>query len=180
MNWSVTINNKERKITLPNSIPHNVEFGATLDGNAVTLRWHRYNHTLALIENGVEANYRLRRLDQSKFKEDAFTSIHYEYWRSDRGERYGEAKVEMAVAGAEHRAKAKSDAGQTIRSQITGKILDVMVEKGKEVAKGDTLLIIEAMKMENRIFATKPGTVSSVKAKTGASVTVGEELLRIE
>ncbi|MBK7938580.1 MAG: hypothetical protein IPJ82_16520 [Lewinellaceae bacterium] len=55
-----------------------------------------------------------------------------------------------------------------------------MVEKGQEVQKGDPLVILEAMKMENVIKATGEGRVKAVTVQKGAAVDKGQLLLEME
>ncbi len=59
-------------------------------------------------------------------------------------------------------APAASGSGETVSSPMPGTILDVKVAAGQAVKSGDILVILEAMKMENEIFAPCDGTVSSV------------------
>ena len=59
---------------------------------------------------------------------------------------------------------------------MPGTILDVKVAAGQAVTKGDIIVILEAMKMENEIMAPQDGTVASVSAKKGDSVNPGDLL----
>jgi acetyl-CoA/propionyl-CoA carboxylase biotin carboxyl carrier protein len=63
---------------------------------------------------------------------------------------------------------------------MQGTILQVVVEEGQEVAAGDTLCILEAMKMENHIVATRDGTVAEVAVSKGDVVETGQALVVIE
>lgn len=65
--------------------------------------------------------------------------------------------------------------GETVGSPMPGTILSVNVQNGATVKKGDVLMILEAMKMENEIMAPCDGTVSSVIAK-GTAVDSGTVL----
>ncbi|MBM4406517.1 MAG: acetyl-CoA carboxylase biotin carboxyl carrier protein subunit [Chloroflexi bacterium] len=67
----------------------------------------------------------------------------------------------------------------SVDSPLTGVIVRIEVEKGKEVAKGDVLLVVEAMKMQNEIKAPKAGVVKAVKVKPGQKVTMRQSLLTI-
>lgn len=59
---------------------------------------------------------------------------------------------------------------------MPGTILDVRCSNGQAVRKGDVLFILEAMKMENEIFAPKDGTVTAVCTSKGAAVETGATL----
>ena len=64
----------------------------------------------------------------------------------------------------------------TITAPMPGTILKVNVTAGQAVKKGDVLMVLEAMKMENEIMAPADGTVSSVNITTGATVESGTVL----
>ncbi len=82
-----------------------------------------------------------------------------------------------AAAPAPAPAAAPAPAGaQTISAPMPGTILKVNVSNGQAVKKGDVLMILEAMKMENEILAPNDGTVSSVGVAQGASVEAGTVL----
>lgn len=85
-----------------------------------------------------------------------------------------------APAPAPAPAAAPVPAGSgTIVAPMPGKILKVLVAQGAAVTKGQVVLILEAMKMENEIFAPADGTVSQVSTKEGDSVNTGDTLLVI-
>lgn len=91
------------------------------------------------------------------------------------------AAPKVAPAAPAPAAKAASKAQGTVGSlkvnaPMPGTILGVKVAVGDKVEKGQTLLVLEAMKMENEIAAPEAGTVSSVNVETGASVESGQLL----
>ena len=71
---------------------------------------------------------------------------------------------------------APAGSGDPVTSPMPGAILDVRCSNGQQVKKGDILFILEAMKMENEIFAPKDGTVTSVCTSKGATVETGTVL----
>ena len=70
--------------------------------------------------------------------------------------------------------------GPTLPSPLQGTVLKVAVEKGQEVAEGDLICVIEAMKMENEITAHQAGKVTELAASEGGSVNAGDPLATIE
>jgi len=67
----------------------------------------------------------------------------------------------------------------TIKAPMPGIILSINVEENQEVKEGETLLILEAMKMENAICAPKDGVIKSIFAKSGETVEKGELLIEM-
>jgi len=71
-------------------------------------------------------------------------------------------------------------ASNLMKSPLPGKILKVFAAPGKAFKRGDTLLVIEAMKMENEILAPRDCVVGEVHVEVSQSVKTGEPLLRME
>lgn len=67
-----------------------------------------------------------------------------------------------------------------ILSEMPGRILKIAVKEGQEVSAGDTLLIIEAMKMENEIRAESAATVRKIFVEAGATVESSAPLIELE
>ena len=67
-----------------------------------------------------------------------------------------------------------------ITTAMPGKIIDIKVNVGDNVSAGDSIIIIEAMKMENEIQASKSGTVIAINIKKGDEVSPNETLLEIQ
>jgi len=70
--------------------------------------------------------------------------------------------------------------GETVSAEMQGTILEVNVAEGDEVAAGDVLCVLEAMKMENDVVAGYGGTISEVAISEGESVDMGDVLFVIE
>ena len=78
-------------------------------------------------------------------------------------------------------ADSGSAAGTTeIVSAMPGKVVDVLVEEGVEVSKGDGILIVEAMKMQNELKSNKDGVVSRINVKPDEHVQAGDVLAVVE
>lgn len=67
-----------------------------------------------------------------------------------------------------------------VKSPLPGVILDIKVKEGDVVKKGQTVIILEAMKMENNINANKDGKIIEIKVNKGDSVLEGTDLVIIE
>lgn len=74
----------------------------------------------------------------------------------------------------------KTTKKEGVKSPLPGVILDIKVKEGDEVKKGQTIIILEAMKMENNINAHKEGKVTAINVKNGDSVLEGTDLIIIE
>lgn len=74
-------------------------------------------------------------------------------------------------------APAASSAGSiAVTSPMPGKILAVKASVGQAVKKGDVVLILEAMKMENEVVAPEDGTIASIAVAVGSAVEAGDTL----
>lgn len=91
---------------------------------------------------------------------------------------------EMAVPSSEaDKAKTSKPSERkgagNIKAPLPGTIIKIFIKEGDIVKIGDTLLIMEAMKMENNITSDKEGKVTSLKVKDGDSVMEGDVLVEI-
>lgn len=76
--------------------------------------------------------------------------------------------------------KADAVGEEAVTSPMPGSILEIKVENGQAVKKGDILLVLEAMKMENEILAGYDGIVSQIAASKGSNVNTGDLLLTLK
>ena len=74
-------------------------------------------------------------------------------------------------------AAAAPVAGEAVTAPMPGNILKVNVTAGQAVKEGDLLCVLEAMKMENEIFAPKAGTVAQVLVQKGSTVDTGATMV---
>ncbi len=169
MNHLVEIRGKTHHIRLPDALADGQAFPLTVDGKSFTGVWLRRECQLILVDDkGLERNYRLRDTGAQKDEGEAETKLAGL-----------EAIVRPDVPGQTQRSKAQGDGTAVIKSPITGKALKVLVKVGDLVDAGTPLVIVEAMKMENRLFAPGPGKVQQVSVKDGDAVQTGKELFRI-
>ena len=89
------------------------------------------------------------------------------------------AAVPTAAAAPAPAAGAALAAGEVIKSPMPGNILKILVSQGQQVKEGETLIILEAMKMENEIVATRAGSVAQIAVSKGQVVETDTPLVVI-
>ncbi|WP_305764329.1 acetyl/propionyl/methylcrotonyl-CoA carboxylase subunit alpha [Corynebacterium sp. HMSC05H05] len=93
---------------------------------------------------------------------------------------------ELVAAGPAKRRPKKRRAGKAavsgdaVASPMQGSVIKVNVEEGQEVAEGDVLVVLEAMKMENPVKAHKAGTVTGLAVEAGGQVNKGAVLMELK
>lgn len=84
-------------------------------------------------------------------------------------------RLRGSAGTAEH-----ADGQAEIKTAMPGKVVRILVNKGDTVAKGDGVIVVEAMKMQNEMKAPKDGAISQIKVAEGDTVTAGDVLVVIE
>ena len=90
------------------------------------------------------------------------------------------AKPSAAKTPAAQPAAAAAVSGHAIKTPLPGVIIDVKVNVGDTVAKGQTVVVLEAMKMENNINADREGKVTAIQVAKGDTVADGAVLIVLE
>jgi biotin carboxyl carrier protein len=80
--------------------------------------------------------------------------------------------------GMDH-AQGPDTAPLTVKAPMPGLVIKILVQPGQEVPRGEGLLILEAMKMENEMKADRTGVVDSIMVAEGSAVEMGQPLIRI-
>lgn len=89
------------------------------------------------------------------------------------------AAAPVAAAPAAAAPAAVAVTGEPVNAPLPGTVVGVKVAAGEAVKKGQILVIIEAMKMENEVVAPRDGTVAQVITSKGASVNSGDPLVSL-
>ena len=84
-----------------------------------------------------------------------------------------------APAAAPAAASVQLGAGTAVNAPLPGTVLQIKASVGQAVKAGETVMIIEAMKMENEIVAPRDGKITSVVVQKGAAVNAGDPLFTI-
>ena len=129
-------------------------FTVTLDGNRAKV-------------NGVSYEVELQG-DQA-----TVNGIAYAFQVQEKRERSGAEAPPRVVRAAAEEAGA-------VTAIMPGKIIRVLVKEGDEVQEGDVVCVLEAMKMENELRASKSGVVKEVTVEPGSDVEMGEMLVVVE
>ena len=99
------------------------------------------------------------------------------------------AKAEKEATAAKNAAEAREAiaaqkvqpiTGKTVEAPLPGRIIDVCVKVGDKVKRGDTIAILEAMKMENSMTSNYEGTVKQILVEVGQAVAAGTILAEVE
>lgn len=87
--------------------------------------------------------------------------------------------VSFLKAGEENSSSGagKLKKGAKVKSQMPGKIVRILVSPGAEVQKGQALMVMEAMKMENEIRAPQDGIIHAIRVSEGQAIETGAELI---
>ncbi|MBN1115987.1 MAG: biotin/lipoyl-binding protein [Bacteroidales bacterium] len=83
----------------------------------------------------------------------------------------------VVQTGAQKIEKKEGGSSTPVKAPLPGKIILVKAKIGDQVKKGDVLLIMEAMKMENEVMASKDGVIETIKVNVGDSVLEGDVLM---
>ncbi len=84
-------------------------------------------------------------------------------------------RLRSATGASDH-----ADGIVEIKTAMPGKVVRILVSSGDELEKGDGVLVVEAMKMQNELKAPKAGTVKEIRVTEGSTVTAGDILATIE
>lgn len=86
------------------------------------------------------------------------------------------AKAKKAAPKAAPKAAAGAQGSVKVNAPMPGKILAVKANAGQAIKKGEVILVLEAMKMENEVVAPEDGTVASINVAVGDTVEAGDIL----
>ena len=140
--------------------------------------------------DGCRRQVELERFDGSvaslRFPEDGRSfQITYQHgrngsWRVAVGQREFDLAVLTPAEAAETVSGARESGPSRLTAPIPGKVVAVKVAPGDEVLPGQSLIVLEAMKMENELSAEQAGKVAAVHVTDGATVESGELLVELE
>ena len=149
------------------------------DGREVSIKLAAGEGPRRCVVDGRETTIEARYLDPDTLLLDVDGERHTVHLARRDGERFiavgGEIHHVAAAVDAAHQLAALAD--PEVRAPMPGKVLQVLVEAGAKIEPGDGLLILEAMKMENRLVAPAAGEVAEVRVAAGDMVTAAQILV---
>lgn len=87
--------------------------------------------------------------------------------------------IAQAPATGVQGTNASSNAADSLPSPLAGNVFKILVSPGQQVSAGETVIVLEAMKMETEVSAPVAGTVASIDVTVGDSVAVGDSLIKL-
>jgi len=142
---------------------------ATVDGRTYDLNVSEPEHELYLIKN---ANKVSQVFVSPKAGSGLGVTIH---GQAVDVEIIDPKRLRGAGKDTEH-----GDGMAEIKTAMPGKVVRILVESGTAVAKGDGIIVVEAMKMQNELKSPKDGTVKDIRSAEGQTVNAGDVLVVIE
>ncbi|GAB2761958.1 MULTISPECIES: biotin/lipoyl-containing protein [Bacteria] len=139
------------------------KFDFKINGNSYSVHIKEMEDEIATLEvNGTEY----------------VVEVHHEMKRPLKTPKLVREKV-VSPPGEGQIKKTASLGGFPVFAPLPGNILQLKVREGDTVKKGDELLVLEAMKMENHVLADEAGTVKDIRVKAGDSVLQNDILMSI-
>jgi oxaloacetate decarboxylase alpha subunit len=87
--------------------------------------------------------------------------------------------VSLDGSASESAVAVPATGGEPVNAPLAGTVVKVLVKPGQKVAEGETILILEAMKMETSVSAPSDGTIVEIKVQSGDSCGVGDPLVTL-
>ncbi len=181
MEWLIKRGDKKFCIDLPSQIPDNQIFSLTIEGKPQQARFDKNSEAVYIKTPEGEVCFKARTSQIDRYDGDSESKVMLDFYNPLKCQTESfHGTVEPWVPGMENRAAAAAAKGKVMRAPMTGKILEVLAKDGDQVESGSILLVIEAMKMENKVFAQASGKVEQLKVSPGQAITIGDEILTIK
>jgi|SRR6056297_20227 len=140
------------------------KFKFTIRGNDYDVEVKDYEDNIAIVEvNGTQYEVEVHQKELKTPKTPKLVRSNVPVDRKD-------SKIKKSV----------SNRASSLKAPLPGNIFKVLKKEGDEVKKGETIMIMEAMKMENNIQSEKDGKITSIKVKEGDVVLQNDVLAEIE
>ncbi|MGE0173684.1 MAG: acetyl-CoA carboxylase biotin carboxyl carrier protein subunit [Oligoflexales bacterium] len=181
MYWKVTTQDGEFSVELPDRIPSFQAFPCKINEETLNAVWNPRLDVLEINANGVPIQLSIKNFHTTRSSDEPTTDT-YVYLNQTSVHRSVSCSstVEPFVPGLENKKSRESQSAVTIKAPLTGTVIQVSAKANGKVQKGEVLLVIEAMKMENRVLAKIAGVVEEILVKVGDRVSAGAPLVKIK
>jgi biotin carboxyl carrier protein len=156
---------------------HDVAVERSAEGFSVTVGGRCHTVDLICLDGAVAS---LRFVDDGRSFQVAYQHGGDHQWRVAVGEREFDLAVLTPVEAIGVAASSVGRGPSRIDAPIPGKVVAVSVAPGDQVAAGQPLVVLEAMKMENELLAEQAGRVAAVHVSPGDTVEAGTVLVELE
>ncbi len=156
---------------------HEVEVVRSREGFEVTVDGRSHEVDLMRLDGSVAS---LRFVEDGRSFQVAYQQGSDHRWRVGVREREFDFSVLTPVEAIDDVSEATRRGSSRIEAPIPGKVVAVAVEPGDEVTPGQSLVVLEAMKMENELTADRGGRVAKVHVAPGDTVDSGALLVELE
>jgi len=182
MEWQIKIRDQILRVNVMANPCLTQWLPVTVDDHEWEICWNQKLQSFFLrdsINNGYECALRLADFQSSKEPDQLGRQATLQGVYQGQSFRCS-ATILLSAPGVGQRVASQQNKGCRIRSPMVGRVLAVKIAPGQVVAKGEEMIVIEAMKMENKIFAPQAGVVDQVSVRQDQQVTLGEELVSLK
>lgn len=179
MEYLINCDDHPVSLKLPSSAVDQAPLRLTIDGQEYTARWHRPTRRLFLADpQGMEQVIRLKDWSHQHKPGKAHSQLTF----SAQIPFYVKRVVQVSKAYRERTfgGKGADKAAKELDSPITGTVIGVLKKVGDSIQSGEAVMIIEAMKMENKIIAEDGGKIKKIHFAQGQVVQAGDTLMELE
>jgi acetyl/propionyl-CoA carboxylase alpha subunit len=164
LEFEFTLNGEKRRVSTDGRRPL---AQVTIDGAEYEVDWRRVRHgVVSILMDGRSHTVQVARSEGG-----VTVDVEGQHFVLGTGSRDDDSAV---APGAGH------GGGGTIKAPMPGNVVKVMVAEGDEVTAGDSIVVVEAMKMEHEVRSGVDGTVKKVNVAAGDSVGTSEVMVEIE
>ena len=180
MNWLVTIGSKTKTVNLPDQLPSGSSWEVNHEGKIYQVSMDREgSHITITNPKNEKRSFEIKHSGVNRSPDEPQVSVNIGYRHVNSLHRF-EAQATLNAPGMDSIQARMQKAGAVVKSPMAGKILKILEKNGSLVSKGQTIAIVEAMKMENRIQAPTNGKLKLSSIEEGSQVAPGQTLFEIE
>ena len=178
--WDIKIDGNNSTCSLTPPLVPGVETSGAFADKQFTIRWEPTLHALFIkfSNEPLERVVRLRNFSCETSSQELSSTVTL----SLSGYPGAHIKLELSPHGQDifFRQKKRSNKGSSLKSPMTGKVIEVLKSQGEPVKQGEVIAIIEAMKMENKIESQQSGILETLNISKGDVVQVGATIAIIK